>query len=293
MLRTARGSYTLRNLAWRNRFSTGKRNSTIVRERPILNWRKAGFSFLLGAGLGYSEVIFELYGRITSQSEQTHEETKRRLEYELKIIPLYRKLSRFCEEGIWNRSQSWEDLDRNYLSKSPDDSHCVDNVEHIARRRISQPGGLAVSPVTFHNQETGHSVTFVHVGHKLCGFPFIVHGGMVATILNESLKRLASKNDILGQSSKSDYMIQSLSISYLNPTYANQFLIVRCHEIDETAGGPRARVLRGTIEDLNGLKLVDCQASLRKTRESKSVFRSRDWIHDKIFCEHFSRKSSS
>lgn len=57
---------------------------------------------------------------------------------------------------------------------------------------------------------------------KLTGYPFIVHGGILATIM-EDLMRESVK--LITQ--KTDEKINDLSISYKFPTLANQFVIVR------------------------------------------------------------------
>lgn len=89
-------------------------------------------------------------------------------------------------------------------------------------RALSTPGGIAIPPRFFFNPTTKETVGIYHLGMKLTGYPFIVHGGILATIM-EDLMRESVK--LITQ--KTDEKINDLSISYKFPTLANQIVIVR------------------------------------------------------------------
>ncbi|KAI9670648.1 MAG: hypothetical protein M1831_005868 [Alyxoria varia] len=52
---------------------------------------------------------------------------------------------------------------------------------------LSGPGGITVPPLQFDYPD--HTSTFYHLGSNLCGHPGIVHGGVIATLLDEGLAR--------------------------------------------------------------------------------------------------------
>lgn len=51
------------------------------------------------------------------------------------------------------------------------------------------PGKLAVPPLVRARKDERESVLVVHVGRGLCGHDGIVHGGLLATLMDESLGR--------------------------------------------------------------------------------------------------------
>lgn len=89
-------------------------------------------------------------------------------------------------------------------------------------------GKIVVPPFTY-NSSAPHSdstpasmVSVFYLGNSLCGHPGIVHGGMLATLLDEGLARCcfpALPNKV--------GMTASLTISYKKPCKANQFLVLK------------------------------------------------------------------
>ncbi|KAL3231799.1 hypothetical protein RNJ44_00334 [Nakaseomyces bracarensis] len=95
-------------------------------------------------------------------------------------------------------------------------------------KALSSPGGIAIPPRFYFNPQTKDTVGIYHLGMKLTGYPFIVHGGILATIM-EDLMREGVK--LITQ--RTGEKISDLSISYKFPTLANQFVVVRTtkHEL--------------------------------------------------------------
>jgi len=52
-------------------------------------------------------------------------------------------------------------------------------------------GRITVKPITFYNDKTKEFVVVMHVGQDVCGHRGLVHGGMLATILDECLGKTA------------------------------------------------------------------------------------------------------
>jgi hypothetical protein len=55
---------------------------------------------------------------------------------------------------------------------------------------LAGPGKISVPPLTFHNPRTKEYVVILHVGQDLCGHRGLVHGGFLATILDECLGKI-------------------------------------------------------------------------------------------------------
>ena len=54
------------------------------------------------------------------------------------------------------------------------------------------PGKLALPPLVRARKDEKASIVIIHLGTALCGHEGIVHGGMLATLLDESLGRTVS-----------------------------------------------------------------------------------------------------
>jgi adenylylsulfate kinase len=103
------------------------------------------------------------------------------------------------------------------------------------------PGRIVVPPITW--VEDGKTLVAIYfLGSDLCGHPGIVHGGVLATILDEGMARccwdaLPRKIAVTGQ----------LDISYRKPVKASQFVVLRAETV--RIEGRKAWV-KGTITTL-------------------------------------------
>ncbi|KAF2970879.1 hypothetical protein GQX73_g2655 [Xylaria multiplex] len=121
---------------------------------------------------------------------------------------------------------------------------------------MSGSSGLAFQRI-FHNTSTGEVVTVVYFGAGLAGWPGIVHGGAIATILDESLGRCA----ILRFPSRTG-VTANLEMQYRFPTLTNNFYVIRAIPVasddDDVVGedgirkGDRKVWVRGTLETEKG-----------------------------------------
>ncbi|TFL01443.1 HotDog domain-containing protein [Pterulicium gracile] len=88
---------------------------------------------------------------------------------------------------------------------------------HLSAHTLSGPGKLGVAPLVRCKEDDSECVVFVHLGEGLCGHQGIVHGGLMATLLDEALSRTACNN----LPSKVG-VTANLTIEYRAPTKADQ-----------------------------------------------------------------------
>jgi len=87
---------------------------------------------------------------------------------------------------------------------------------------LSGPGRIVVPPLVF-TEEGGKSLIAIsYLGHELCGHPGIVHGGLLATLLDEGLARccFAALPRKMG-------VTANLNINYRAPTKADSYIVLR------------------------------------------------------------------
>ncbi|CAL1212506.1 unnamed protein product [Candida parapsilosis] len=219
--------------------------------------------------LSYNETLFYLYEKYTAiDDKQTSTNLQAlQLEYKLKNLPIYQKLAHPKNNHQWFKLSSWENLDRNVLDNQ-DLSVKTQSEYHeptLTNRTLSKPGGILIKPVTFHNIETDEGVSIIHAGYRLCGYPFIVHGGIIATLLNETFKRNASLCKDTTSNLKDDFKVENLTINYKRPTFANQFLIIKTKTKPSEQNDKKHIVLESVIENEDGKVLVKSQAMLHDT----------------------------
>ncbi|KAG8732642.1 hypothetical protein FRC10_000785 [Ceratobasidium sp. 414] len=86
------------------------------------------------------------------------------------------------------------------------------------------PGKLALPPIVFAKEDETEAILIVHVGRSLCGHDGIIHGGLLATLLDEALAR----NALLNLPAKVG-VTANLSVNYRAPTRADQFISIHTH----------------------------------------------------------------
>lgn len=132
------------------------------------------------------------------------------------------------KQELFNRSEQLPVVKQlqqaGYMEVFPDRSKQVLLID----KALSTPGGVAIPPRFFYDPVRRETVGVYHLGMKLTGYPFIVHGGILATVMEdlmrESVKFLKSKD---GEFTK------DLSVSYKFPTFANQFVVIRTTKVEE------------------------------------------------------------
>ncbi|KAF8342655.1 Thioesterase/thiol ester dehydrase-isomerase [Cantharellus anzutake] len=122
-------------------------------------------------------------------------------------------------------------------------------VNSLTAGSLRGPGKLAVPPILFAKHDETESIAFIHLGRSLCGHDGIIHGGLLATLLDESLARNAFMN-LPGHIG----VTANLNINYRSPTIADQVIKITT-KLEEIRG--RKAVVSGRVEDLSGKLLVD------------------------------------
>ncbi|KAI1291270.1 HotDog domain-containing protein [Xylaria venustula] len=128
---------------------------------------------------------------------------------------------------------------------------------------MSGSPGLAFQRI-FHNARTGEVVTVVYFGAAVAGFPGVVHGGALATVLDESLGRCA----IFRFPSRTG-VTANLEMQYRAPTLTNNFYVIRAVPVaspdDDLVGpdgvrkGDRKLWVRATLETEKGKVAVEAK----------------------------------
>ncbi|KAI0889477.1 adenylylsulfate kinase [Annulohypoxylon maeteangense] len=106
------------------------------------------------------------------------------------------------------------------------------------------PGRLVVPPVIFAEEGGKSLVSISYLGDELCGHPGIIHGGLLATILDEGLARccFAALPHKIG-------MTANLNINYRAPAPAGSYVVLRA---TTTKVEGRKAWVEGRIETLVG-----------------------------------------
>ncbi|RDX41323.1 Thioesterase/thiol ester dehydrase-isomerase [Lentinus brumalis] len=134
-------------------------------------------------------------------------------------------------------------------------------VNSLTAGTLKGPGKLAIPPLVRARYDAKENWVFIHVGRALCGHEGVIHGGLLATLLDETLARVALLNlpEKVG-------VTANLNINYKAPTRADQFIVIKV-KLDE-AQGRKSRV-SGTVEDMAGNVLVEANALFVQPRYAK------------------------
>lgn len=136
---------------------------------------------------------------------------------------------------------------------------------------LAGPGRIEVPPLNFNEKhaELPSMVQIMYVGESLCGHPGIVHGGLLATVLDEGLARAcfpALPNKI--------GVTASLKIDYRTPCPAGSYVVLKAQT---TKVEGRKAWVKGWIEILgdgvesSGVKVVEAEALFIEPRGAKGM----------------------
>jgi acyl-coenzyme A thioesterase PaaI-like protein len=105
----------------------------------------------------------------------------------------------------------------------------------------------------FSNKESGEVVTVIWFGGAIAGWPGVTHGGVTATIMDESLGRCAVR---LFPSRTG--VTANLELNYLKPIVTNSFYVVR--SVPEQGHTDTKAWVNGRLETLEGRVCVEAKA---------------------------------
>jgi hypothetical protein len=115
--------------------------------------------------------------------------------------------------------------------------------------------GLSVN-ILFWNQKENRSMSIIHFGGALAGWPGITHGGAIATVLLENLERVARGNEP-NPGGWANCFVETMELQYRSPTFAQKFYVIRA-EVDESAATnseSRVRIVKATLESADKGKI--------------------------------------
>lgn len=107
---------------------------------------------------------------------------------------------------------------------------------------LAGPNKLVVPPFVFAHREGKSLVSLMYLGADICGHPGIIHGGMLATLLDEGLARCC-----FGALPNKVGVTANLNIDYRAPAMANSYVALRAETVK--VEGRKAWV-EGRIETL-------------------------------------------
>ncbi|KAJ3551366.1 hypothetical protein NM688_g4747 [Phlebia brevispora] len=171
------------------------------------------------------------------------------LEDKLQNLPYLREHRNRPDAHEWYETRPFVEVPKEMLANS------------LTAGALRGPGKLALPPLVRARRDESEAHIIIHVGSGLCGHEGIVHGGMLATLLDESLGRLALLNlpDKVG-------VTAYLNMNYRAPTRADQFVVIKTRLLEQN--GRKVKVA-GTVEDLQGNVLVEANALFVQPRYSK------------------------
>jgi len=105
----------------------------------------------------------------------------------------------------------------------------------------------------FWNATTGEAVSVIFFGGALSGWPGITHGGAIATVIDESLGRVAARS-VPARTA----VTANLELHYRAPTLANQFYVLKVGPVKEGSTERKAYV-DGRLETLDGKVCVEAK----------------------------------
>ena len=100
-----------------------------------------------------------------------------KLESELQSLPLLAALRSQPDADEWYEARPYRDV--------PEERR----VNSLTAGALRGPGKLSSMPLVRARKDESESIIIVHVGRGLCGHDGIVHGGLLATLLDEGLGR--------------------------------------------------------------------------------------------------------
>ncbi|KAJ6485329.1 HotDog domain-containing protein [Mycena vitilis] len=173
------------------------------------------------------------------------------LETELQTLPAIQALRARADADEWYETRPHAHI--------PEETR----VNKLTAGSLRGPGKLALFPLARVKKDESEAVIFIHLGRGLCGHDGIVHGGLLATLLDEALAR----NAITNLPAKVG-VTATLDLSYRAPTKADQFIVLKTQLLQ--LNGRKATV-SGRAEDLQGNLLVEAKALFIQPRYAKML----------------------
>ncbi|KAF9352738.1 hypothetical protein BGX26_009487 [Mortierella sp. AD094] len=174
-------------------------------------------------------------------AEKTKEITRSvLLEAQMQELDLVHEYKNKVKGGDWKEADPYW-----YLTKATEP-------HHLTAGTLRGENMLSVTPLKFERKDKKAIVLFMHLGRSLCGHDRIIHGGLLATLLDEATGMIALPNLPFHIG-----FTANLNINYRKPVKADQFVMVKA-EFEKSEG--RKGYTNASIHDLHGNTLVECTA---------------------------------
>ncbi|KAG0321047.1 hypothetical protein BGZ99_004152 [Dissophora globulifera] len=162
------------------------------------------------------------------------------LEKEIQDLEVVHQWKAKVAEGEWREADAYW-----YLTKST-------RPHHLTAGALRGENMLSVSPIKFEKKDKKAIVLVMHLGRSLCGHDGIIHGGLLATLLDEATGMVALPNLPFHIG-----FTANLNVNYRKPVKADQFVMVKA-EFEKLDG--RKGYTTASIHDMHGNTLVECTA---------------------------------
>jgi len=150
-------------------------------------WRAGQITLILGIfmtayaiGSGYVELPYGMNyypSKLPTPGSEEEQKYLKNVENALHSLPIVRQLS---DDKEWIKT----------IGIFPIPEH--DAPHNLTTGVLAGAGRISVKPVTFYNDKTKEFVVVMHVGQDICGHRGLVHGGFLATMLDECLGKTVS-----------------------------------------------------------------------------------------------------
>lgn len=157
--------------------------------------------------------------------------------------------------------------------------------------------GLAAQCV-FWNEESKVAFVFVNFGEATCGWPGIVHGGAISTVVEETLGRVATENR-----SEGNMTTKNMNIRFKAKCEPGQWYVVMAQQVDvsplpdqppphvsrlakDVLGSWQAQALTRQLHDADSEKFdpVEAEAPQSTSVEQNTNPQGTKWVAGEVFC---------
>ncbi|KAL4886574.1 HotDog domain-containing protein [Aspergillus karnatakaensis] len=194
--------------------TTRKPRSRIIRFLGVIFL--LGFGFSTGIYRGTAKVMQQVKAPVMTDEETLagfipQDEVTQMIEDHIQNHPLAQSLR---EDPAYTGSRPHLKIPEKFRARS------------LTAGTLAIPKGIAVPPLVFANKETQSMVSLFYLGPNLSGHPGIVHGGLLATLLDEGMGRTA----FLALPNKVG-VTANLNVDYRRPAMADSYFVLRAHVV--------------------------------------------------------------
>lgn len=238
-------------------------------------WRKWAITTIaLGSGYSIGAWNFNHFGPKRTQED---------IEKELDTIPEYHFI--YHHPYLKELRRAHIEGENGVLQNKYKESRYYDAIPLLHRGHmltsglLKGEGYLTVEPVMFQDKKNGELVIFYHIGNKLDGHDGIVHGGFLATLMDEGLTRcgfplLPNKYGVTG----------SLNMNYRAPTPSNSYIMLK-GKVDSVNG--RRVIAKGRLETVPDYDTDEKTGEIKIKGDSKLLVEGEMLIVEPRWAKYF------